>query len=184
MLLIVVPVLYALLLKFSEPHDEARYAIDVGMVVLGAIWAGLIAVSTAMYGKGDTLKDRLVGTYRQFLQRRPFLWLADAILLGVCGFLTYQLLDFRQIEFYAEEDAALILNDSPGELHELGILKGKAAEKFRLQLGNRHVVFSDPTTKSPRSSAVVSVQAIWHAWNPDRVTAPKPARRTYGKTNN
>jgi hypothetical protein len=152
------------------------------MVVLAAVWAGFVAASTAMYGKGDNVGERLINAYRKLLLRIPFLWLADLLLVVACGLMVYQLLAFRQIEFYSEEEAVLILNDNPGDLQELGILKGKTAQKFRLGLGKRHLVFLDPTTKDPRYSTVVSIQPIWKTWEIDRIAAPKLAKGTYGKT--
>ena len=152
------------------------------MVVATAAWAGLVAVSTAMYGKGETLRERLVSMYRQLLQRLSFLWLSDVVLLLACAFLIYDLLAFRQIEIYSEQDTVVTLNDAPGDLHELGVLKGKTPQKFRLELGNRHLVFSDPTTRDPQYSTIVGVQPLWKSWDIDRVSTPKASKGKYEKT--
>src|ERR1051325_8594253 len=137
-------VLYSLFLTYSEPHDFWRKDIDIAFAMGLSIWAALLTCYTIVDGIKEHAINKIVQLYRQQLTKSSFLLIGNIILSTLIAGVLWQLLLYRQVEFLANKDVYLYVNDKPGQLERIGLIKKDEPIKFRLGVGRRHLVFKAP----------------------------------------
>ena len=158
------PALYVVLIVNSELHDFWRRFIDVAVYITGGVWAAFLLVQTVIHGKKEEASANIFKFYRRQLNKGYFLILSNIVLTLLVIGLILQLLMFRQVEFFTNKDLYLYLNDAPGDNNRIGLIKNNDPIKFRLPVGNRHLVFRLPADDSLVSSDLLYVGPIWSHW--------------------
>lgn len=157
----IIPILYAVFRINSEPHDLWRHYLDDGTLAVGAVWAAAAILQAIVYGQQDGLKP-ILKTYRKWLFRLGFLGPTNVLLSVLTFVLLYQVLMYRQVEFIVHGDTVeLCLNDTPDTPVTLGLIKNLEPIRFRLHIGDRHLVFRIPAAGDAVYSEMFPVRPVW-----------------------
>lgn len=168
--LFLVPVLYAILKLNSEPQDSVAQQLGSALFIFAIIWGAYVVVMTVRHGDRDAVLKNLFSEYRRQLGHMPFLIVANVILTVLAGFLVYQLIFFRQVEFTFPTEVELMLNDTVGHPQVLGIIKENQPTKYRLRVGERLLAYKQ--VKNGRLIALKPLRVPF-VWSKDELPLVK-----------
>lgn len=159
-------VLYSVFRTYSESYDYWRKGIDIVFVIGLSLWVALLACYTIVDGIKEHAVNKIVQRYRQQLTKSSFLFISNIILSTLIMGVLWQLLLYRQVEFLANKDVYLYVNDKPGQIERIGLIKKDEPIKFRLGVGRRYLVFKTPAEDQLIASEPLSVIPIWSSTAP------------------
>lgn len=180
--LAIIPILFCLFRLSSEPHDADRVLVDNLFVVGGALWAGITTVYFVVTGTRNDALESVLHLYRNALGKMGFLFGSNLIGTALVGVLLFQLIAYRPVEFVANFDAELSLNDRTGEELLVGLIRARVPTAYRLPWGQHHIVFRRIGESNVAGAATVHVPPIFFHPQKVRTTLRLTEDREYGKT--
>jgi hypothetical protein len=159
-------VLYGIFRNNSEPYDYWRKDVDIAFAIGLSVWGALFTCYTIVDGIKEPAVGKIFQLYRRQLTKSSFLLISNLILSAIVARLLWQLLLYRQVEFLANKDVYFYVNDTPGQIERIGVMKKDEPIKFRLGVGRRHLVFKTLTEDKLIASEPLSVIPIWSSAAP------------------
>ena len=135
-----IPILYALLKMFSEPHDVHAAYVAHAVILGGTAWGALVIVATVRTGSEIDARANLFALYRRLLLKDLVLLILNLILGAALVTLGLELLFYRQVTFVSNSPATVMINDSPGRVLILGAVSASEPKTFRVKTGTRSIV--------------------------------------------
>ncbi|MGA9770627.1 MAG: hypothetical protein WBV94_16425 [Blastocatellia bacterium] len=159
-------ILYNIFRNNSEPYDYWRKDVDIAFAIGLSVWVALLTCYIIVDGIKEHAVGKIFQLYRRQLTKSSFLFISDVVVSAVVVGLLWQLLLYRQVEFLANKDVYLYLNDKPGQTERIGLIKKDQPIKFRLGVGRRYLVFKTPAENELLASEPLSVIPIWSSAAP------------------
>jgi hypothetical protein len=159
-------VLYNIFRNNSEPYDYWRRDVDIAFAIGLSVWVALLACYTIVDGIKEHAVGKIFQLYRRQLTKPSFLLISNVIVTAVVAGLFWQLLLYRQVEFLVNKDVYLYVNDRPGQIERIRLIKKDEPIKYRLGVGRRYLVFKTPAEDELIASESLSVTPIWSNASP------------------
>jgi hypothetical protein len=154
----------------TDAQDFFRSRFDMLVIASGAVVPVAVFLYSVIFGEAESLRKKLVDTYRKLLLSKPFLWITNVTLSAVCAVLAHLIVQYRNVTIVVNENANLYLNDVVGSVDSLGEWKGGQSRTIRMRVGQHSLVAKDQITGGLTAALQIDVKSPWRSCSCDFVS--------------